>query len=222
MAGKKNGNGNGNYNNGNNGTDWEAIEREYRAGLLSVREIARQCHVSHTAISKKAKANGWLRDLGHKIQKAVAGKVIKKTLPEESAKKESEIIEAAAERGANIIVAHQESIKKSQALVALFQDQLLEAAKQREELEDAIYDETAKSGKDGKPDYKRRNAMLKAVSLPSHAAILKNLAASQKDLIQLERQAYDLDDRPPEGEEIPVIPIEFVDPPAREDDDGNT
>jgi DNA-binding Lrp family transcriptional regulator len=35
--------------------DWEAIEREYRAGQLSVREIARQQGLSHTAINKRAK-----------------------------------------------------------------------------------------------------------------------------------------------------------------------
>ena len=40
-------------------TDWEAIEREYRAGQLSVREIARQHDVSAPAIVKRAKRLGW-------------------------------------------------------------------------------------------------------------------------------------------------------------------
>ena len=47
--------------------DWERIEQLYRAGLLSVREIAASCGVSHTAIQKKAKAGGWERDLKAKI-----------------------------------------------------------------------------------------------------------------------------------------------------------
>ena len=37
--------------------DWEAIEGMYRAGLLSVREIARSHGVSHVAILKRAKAD---------------------------------------------------------------------------------------------------------------------------------------------------------------------
>ena len=38
--------------------DWEAVEGMYRAGLLSVREIARSQGISHTAIQKRAKADG--------------------------------------------------------------------------------------------------------------------------------------------------------------------
>src|SRR5471030_2883044 len=33
--------------------DWERIEQLFRAGLLSVREIAAACGVSHTAINKR-------------------------------------------------------------------------------------------------------------------------------------------------------------------------
>ena len=47
--------------------DWESIERDYRAGLLSVREIAAAQGVSHTAIQKRAKVEGWDRDLKAKI-----------------------------------------------------------------------------------------------------------------------------------------------------------
>jgi len=41
--------------------DWEAIEREYRAGQLSIREIGRKHGVSDTAVRKEAKARGWVR-----------------------------------------------------------------------------------------------------------------------------------------------------------------
>lgn len=41
--------------------DWEAIERAYRAGALSIRTIADRNGVSDTAIRKKAKALGWER-----------------------------------------------------------------------------------------------------------------------------------------------------------------
>ncbi|CAI2464498.1 Uncharacterised protein [Serratia ficaria] len=48
--------------------DWEAIESAYRAGLMSVREIASQHGISHTAINKQAKKEGWERDLKAKIK----------------------------------------------------------------------------------------------------------------------------------------------------------
>ncbi len=48
--------------------DWERIEADYRAGLLSLREIAAaNPGVSHVSISKHAKRDGWIRDLSAKI-----------------------------------------------------------------------------------------------------------------------------------------------------------
>ena len=51
--------------------DWEAIERDYRAGILSLREIAAVHGCSHVAISKRARAEAWARDLAAKIQALV-------------------------------------------------------------------------------------------------------------------------------------------------------
>lgn len=48
--------------------DWERIEQLFRAGLLSVREIAAACGIFHTAINKRSKAEGWDRDLNAKIK----------------------------------------------------------------------------------------------------------------------------------------------------------
>ena len=39
--------------------DWERIESDFRAGLLFIREIAASQGVSHVAISKRAKKEGW-------------------------------------------------------------------------------------------------------------------------------------------------------------------
>jgi len=41
--------------------DWAEIERDYLAGSMSVREIARWYSVSEGAIRKRAKAKGWTR-----------------------------------------------------------------------------------------------------------------------------------------------------------------
>ena len=47
--------------------DWESVERDYSAGLLSLREIAAKHNVSHQVIARKAKTEDWSRDLGAKI-----------------------------------------------------------------------------------------------------------------------------------------------------------
>lgn len=42
--------------------DWVAIEGEYRAGVESVSALGKKYGISHTAINKRAKANGWTRN----------------------------------------------------------------------------------------------------------------------------------------------------------------
>lgn len=58
--------------------DWEAIESAYRAGLLSIREIASQHGITHGAINKRAKRDGWERDLSSKIKNKADSLVSKK------------------------------------------------------------------------------------------------------------------------------------------------
>jgi hypothetical protein len=57
--------------------DWIAIEREYRAGQLSVREIARRSSVTEGAVRKHAKADGWTRALADKVREAVRERLVR-------------------------------------------------------------------------------------------------------------------------------------------------
>jgi uncharacterized protein YjcR len=51
--------------------DWEAIETAYRAGMMSLREIAAQHGISEGAIRKRAKRDDWSRDLAAKVKNAL-------------------------------------------------------------------------------------------------------------------------------------------------------
>lgn len=42
--------------------DWEKIEKLYRLGQLSVREIAKQCETQASSITRRAERDGWTRD----------------------------------------------------------------------------------------------------------------------------------------------------------------
>ena len=48
--------------------DWERIELDYRAGVKTLRQIADEQGITHGAINKRAKRDGWERDLAAKIQ----------------------------------------------------------------------------------------------------------------------------------------------------------
>ena len=65
-----------------NPTDWALIEREYRAGQLSIAEIARQSGITRGAIQKRAKRDGWARDLLPAVQAKVKDDLVRDAAPE--------------------------------------------------------------------------------------------------------------------------------------------
>jgi hypothetical protein len=93
--------------------DWEAIERAYRAGLISVRAIGELHGVNHATILKRAKKEGWARDLTEQVRTATKQKVTTAvtTLGNHSKSvTDAEIIEEAASQGAAIVLAHRSGL----------------------------------------------------------------------------------------------------------------
>ena len=188
--------------------DWEGIETEYRAGLLSERKIATQFGVSHTAIQNKAKKGHWKRDLHRAVREQVAKKLVANELASirsdimESGNSQ-QIVEVMANQGAQVVTGHQTAIQKNRALAELLLEQVHEAMREREELKEIIDEETKKDS-----TTKRRNRLYKAVSIPTHTTVVKDLTMALKNLIPLERQAFSLNDTG-----IPLSDLERLLPP---------
>lgn len=173
--------------------DWEAIERAYRAGSLSIRTIAERQGVSDTAIRKKAKTLGWARDLSEQVRKEVRSKLVRGEVRNDqgaNCELDAEIIEEAAEEGARVVRSHRRDIRKATNLANLLMDDLLSTIQRREEIEDDIEAETSEDN-----NGMRRASMLAAVSLPSNSKTLFQLSSAMKNLQVLERQAYSLDEK---------------------------
>jgi DNA-directed RNA polymerase subunit F len=176
--------------------DWERIEYDYRAGLLSVREIASQHSITHTAINKRAKKDGWERDLKAKIKaKAdalVSKREVSKEVSSKQAETEREIIESNAEAIANVRMAHRGDISRSRRLTNKLLEELELLTDNRE-----LYEELGELLRD--PDDngmdKLNDLYQKVVSLPTRTKTMKELAETLKTLVSLERQAYDLDSK---------------------------
>lgn len=198
--------------------DWEAIEAQYRAGVLSLRAIAFQHGISQTAVHKKAKAEGWERNLADKVRVAAKEKLVREdglqsglhTPSLQSSVNDKQTIEVAAQAIVSVAREHRSTLKSGRSIVHSLLMELQEASDHREDIEAAIEEETT-SDRDGK----RRAMMLRAVALPSRAGIMLNLSAAMKNVIVLERQAFNMDDAPsvasgevPEG--AAVFKIEFV------------
>ena len=173
--------------------DWEAIEGMYRAGLLSVREIARSHGISHVAILKRAKADGWARDLTAKVRQAVTTALVTSEVTSAVTKDglatERQIVEAAATQIITLVREHRGQISRNRALVEKLMDQLDGVSDNRDLLEGIIDEvENCVTG----ASTQRHAALMKAISLPTHAATLKNLAETLKIVIGLEREAFNV------------------------------
>jgi hypothetical protein len=178
--------------------DWERIEQQYRAGVLSVREIAAAGGVSHTAINKRAKANGWDRNLKAKIQAKADALVSKAEVSTEVSKEalatERGIVEANAQVIANVRISHRTDIGRYRKLANSLLEEL-EGMTDNRDLFDQV-GELLRSEDDNGQD-KLNDLYQKVISLPSRTKTLKDLGDTLKVLIGLERQAYSIDEEQP-------------------------
>lgn len=171
--------------------DWISVEREYRAGQLSEREIGAQHGVSHTAIQKRAKKHKWTKNLAPIVRQEIESQLATDAVANSVAIGNTrEVVEAAAARGVEVVRQHRTSLQTGHRLVKQLFAQLEEAATNRAEIEETILKVTS-----GDKDEKRLNAMLKAVALPAHATVIKDLATALGKIVVLERQAFGIDGR---------------------------
>lgn len=178
--------------------DWEAIERAFRAGLLSLREIGRKHGVSDTAIRKRAAAQQWERDLTARVQEAVRSKAVRAAVRNSDARTEAEIVEEYGNIGAAVLDHQRTDIKAARKIVAQLLAEVGETSDQVREIEETIRADTAND-----ESAARRSAMMKAVALPTRAATVRDLSQALRHLIGLERQAFNLD-----GDGRPASPLE--------------
>lgn len=178
--------------------DWEAIESAYRAGVMSIREIASQYEITHQAISKRAKKEGWERDLKAKVkaraENLVAKREVASLVATEKAISERQLIEANAEVIANVRMEHRGDIRRARELTNNLFDELsaecadVPALRKLGELMFSPDD----NGRD-----KLNEIYHSIISLPERVKSAKALSETLKNLVGLERQAYGLDDVQP-------------------------
>ncbi|APM71928.1 TPA: hypothetical protein ACN1I1_001884 [Klebsiella pneumoniae] len=179
--------------------DWEAIESAYRAGLMSLREIASQHGISEGAIRKRAKRDDWSRDLAAKVKERADDLVrkaeVRKQVRTETALSERVLIEATAEVVAAVRMEHRGDIRRARGITNALFDEL--------GAECADVDSLRKLGELMlSPDENGRDKLNEIyhsiISMPERVKAVKALSDALKNLIGLERQAYDIDG--PEGD----------------------
>lgn len=188
--------------------DWERIEADYRAGVLSVREIAASQGITHGAINKRAKRDGWERDLSARI-KAKADSLVSKAevssaVSAERADTDRQIVNANSEAISRIRLSHRTDISRSRKLVMSLLTELEVTSGNIELFEELgmfLRDEDEK-GQD-----KRNDLYHKVISMSGRVGNMKSLADTLKTLVALEREAYGL---AAAGEDDPSKPAAYT------------
>lgn len=173
--------------------DWEAVERLYRAGVMSVRAIAAEHGITEGAIRRKARENGWERDLSAKVAEKVRSDLVREEVRKQkrvlSRESEREIVDAAATAVVQIVTNHRQDIGKARATAnALLAE--LQAANEPEL--QALIAEAGKALATASGDATLEQLVRKAMSLNSRAGTLQSLVNSLKTLVGLEREAYNI------------------------------
>ena len=187
--------------------DWEAVEREYRAGIRSLRDIATEYGCTEGAIRKKAKAQEWERDLSAKVvakaEALVRKQEVRNEVRSEQAISEREQIHASAQLLADTVLNQRTDVKRSMAVVVKLWNEVEALGDYTEEFRRV--GELMRSEDDFGQD--RLNDMYQAaIGMPQRVKNVKLLADALKVLIELQRKILKLDDdkRPgdPSGEFI--------------------
>lgn len=93
-------------------TDWEAVERDYRTGRYSLRELEDKHGADNSLIARRAKRNGWTQDLSVAIRQATKAKLVKP----ESLVADATVVDIAAEVNKSIILEHRAAARRARQL----------------------------------------------------------------------------------------------------------
>jgi uncharacterized membrane protein len=194
--------------------DWERIEADYRAGILSVREIAGTHGLTEGAIRKRAKRDDWQRDLSKRIQDKAEALVrtseVRTEVRTENAPSDAVIVEANAKVIADIRLAHRKDISRARKVAMSLLGEL-EIATDNIELFEELGNFLRSD--DDKGQDKRNDVYQRVISSVGRIDSMKKLSDTLKTLVGLEREAYGVGNEPTGGNSDPkqftaVDPIE--------------
>ena len=184
--------------------DWDLIEKDWRAGVKTKQQMAKEYGVSRAAMDKRFDKLGITRDLGGKIRAKAESLVAQSAVtidPAEAAASEREIVEVNAQMQSTIILSHRRDIQRTRALAMSLLEELeiqTDNLQLLHELAEVICQP------DDKGQNKRLELFEKVMSLGSRSSTMKTMADTLRTLISMERQAFGLDDKDGEGESTGV------------------
>lgn len=173
---------------------WPTIEADFRAGIKSIRQIAREHGLSEAAIRKRARIEGWTRDLSAAIQakadELVRNEAVRTEVRNANRIPDKVVVDANANAVYRVQMAHRTGLTKLSGL----RDVLLT------ELEGAATPEAKAKPEPASAGTETTAEGPAGLALPVRIASLKQLAEVDEKIRRGEREAYGIDKiQPDEG-----------------------
>lgn len=193
--------------------DWEAVEREYRAGIRSLKDIGEEYGVSAPGILKRAKRDDWARNLSAKI-KAKAEEKVNAALVNESvnaarAVTEREIVDVVAGNQAYAELSQRKDVSRSRGIV---QKLFSELEGQIDGIEDFERLAELMANPDENGADKLNALYQKVIAFPSRVDSAKKLSEALRVLVELERKVLRIKDEPEVTSTVVVKPDPSLSP----------
>lgn len=154
-------------------TDWEAVERDYRATNLTLRELADKHGCHNSSIAAQIKRHGWTRDLSAAVKQATNAALIEHDIQASASKHKqdvSTVVLAMAEVNKQVLLDHRERLIGLMDMVELARGVVQAQSANINDIKDAAI-------------------LVQAVN---------GLSNATKNLIEKERENYKLNDAPPD------------------------
>lgn len=208
--------------------DWEAIERDYRSGRFTLRELS-ALHGPNgpdaATIKRRADKHKWEKDLAEAVRIATRAKVIEATVAAEAAARATETQQAvavaqqavassvsvASDIAAKVVIEHRARAKRAAEVARGILEELSAAAALDEDRE-LIAEILAGDGADPGKVAEARQAIQRALGIGARASTVQKLTDSLAKAQAMEERAYRLEDAPSAPQ--PAMDIASV-PPDR-------
>jgi hypothetical protein len=171
--------------------DWEAIERDYRTGRLTLRELESKHGRSASQICRRAQAEGWTQDLRHLVRQATSAAIMRDLAAEATTSAQqstTQTVLAAAEVMKQVIFKHRHEAAAARTLTASLMSEL-EAATKRSGALLALLDRAGATMDEAEASALAAQAR-EFVKLHARVASMQKLADTMTRLHTLERKAF--------------------------------
>jgi hypothetical protein len=193
--------------------DFAGVEADYRAGQLTVSEIGKKYGLSPAYVTKKARQEGWKRDLAKRIEAEREKKISRAALPvvvleretDEEPISDEDIVDANAKAQTDVILQHRSDLKATREMV---KGMLMELANQNLSMDqiEALAEAhlSMAPGMEGKFSERSKErlvtAWMKLIGLADRTVTIQKLVNSLAQLIECERQALGIDKYQTDGQ----------------------